>query len=271
MSRPIWSAGISSAGTTRLAASRRRPELGGDHDVGRQHDLARRLLGPLEVAPAGVDLVLLEQALADLVALGLEEGEHHAAADQQPVGLAEQVVDDAELVGDLGAAEHHDVGPLRVLGEPAQHVDLGGDQAAHGVRQPLRDVVHEACLRCTTPKPSETKASASAASWSANAPRSASSLLVSPALNRTFSSTRDLAVLEAVDGRPGALADGVGRRTRRRLAEQLAEPGGHRAQRVRRVRRALGPAEVGGHDDPGAGRRPAPGWSARSRGSGRRR
>src|SRR4051794_38381765 len=45
-----------------------------------------------------------------------------------------------------------------------------------------------ACLRCTTPKPSLTKASASAASWSANAPRSASSLLVSPALNRRFSS-----------------------------------------------------------------------------------
>ena len=46
-----------------------------------------------------------------------------------------------------------------------------------------------ACLRCTTPKPSLTKASASAASWSAKAPRSASSLLVSPGLNRTFSSS----------------------------------------------------------------------------------
>src|SRR5450631_248268 len=46
-----------------------------------------------------------------------------------------------------------------------------------------------ACLRCTTPKPSLTKTSASEASSSANAPRSASSLDVSPALNRRFSSS----------------------------------------------------------------------------------
>ena len=116
------------------------------------------LLGPLEVGPAGVELVLLEQALADLVALGREEGEDHAAADQQPVGLAEQVVDDAELVGDLGAAEHDDVGPLGVLGQPPQHVDLAWrpgrpSRAAAAARRRRRD----ACLRCTTPKPSETK------------------------------------------------------------------------------------------------------------------
>ena len=134
------------------------------------------------------------------MALGLEEGEDHAAADQQLVGLAEQVVDDPELVGDLGAAEHDDVGPLRALGEPLHHLELGRRparpwRAAAAARRRRRD----ACLRCTTPKPSETNASASAASRSAKAPRSASSLLVSPALNRTFSSTRDLAVPQRVD------------------------------------------------------------------------
>ena len=45
-----------------------------------------------------------------------------------------------------------------------------------------------ACLRCTTPKPSETKTSASAAYLSASAPRSASSLDSSPGSYRTFSS-----------------------------------------------------------------------------------
>src|SRR3954452_16584958 len=45
-----------------------------------------------------------------------------------------------------------------------------------------------ACLRCTTPNPSLTNPSPRAASSSAKAPRSASSLLVSPGLNRTFSS-----------------------------------------------------------------------------------
>ena len=60
-------------------------ELGRRDDVDRQHDLDALGLGLLEVAADGVELVLLEQALADLVALGLEEGEDHAAADEQPV------------------------------------------------------------------------------------------------------------------------------------------------------------------------------------------
>ena len=89
-------------------------ELRRRDDVDRQHELDALGRGLLDVAANGVELVLLEQALADLVALGLEEGEDHAAADEQPVDRAEQVVDDAELVGDLGAAEHDDVGPLGV-------------------------------------------------------------------------------------------------------------------------------------------------------------
>ena len=47
----------------------------GRHDVDRQHDLDARASAPVEVAAHGVELVLLEQRLADLVALGLEEGE----------------------------------------------------------------------------------------------------------------------------------------------------------------------------------------------------
>ena len=105
--------GIASAATTVRLARRRRTRGATTTSVGSTISHAR-LLGRVEVAAAGVELVLLEQAAADLVALRLEEGEDHAAADQQPVGLAEQVVDDAELVGDLRAAEHDDVGPLRV-------------------------------------------------------------------------------------------------------------------------------------------------------------
>ena len=72
-----------------------------------------RLGGLVEIAADRVELVGLEQALADLVPLRLEEREDHAAADQQLVGLGQQVVDDAELVGDLRAAEHDRVRPLR--------------------------------------------------------------------------------------------------------------------------------------------------------------
>src|SRR6476660_323310 len=46
----------------------------------------------------------------------------------------------------------------------------------------------DACLRCTTPKPSETKTSASEASAWANSARSSSVWAVSPGLNRRFSS-----------------------------------------------------------------------------------
>jgi hypothetical protein len=66
----------------------------GDDDVDRQHELA----GLGEQPPAGVDLVLLQQRVADLVALRGEEREAHAAADQQPVDLGQQRLDDAELV-----------------------------------------------------------------------------------------------------------------------------------------------------------------------------
>ena len=106
-----------------------------------------------------------------------------------------------------------------------------------------------ACLRCTAPKPSPTYSSARAASASANAPRSASSLLVSPALKRRFSSRATS---------PSASAPTVGLRRRRRrcrsakrtsAAEQLAQARGHRLQGVLRVRLALGTPEVGAHDD----------------------
>ena len=113
----------------------------------------------------------------------------------------------------------------------SQHLDLGGDQAARGVRQPRRRRRRrEACLRCTTPKPSATNTSASAASWSANAPRSASSLLVSPGVEAEVLQQR------RPRRRPGPstaawrrVADRVGGEGDRR-AEQLAEARGDRGQ-----------------------------------------
>ncbi len=224
-----------------------------------------------QVAAAGVELVLLEEALADLVALRLEEGEHHAAADEQLVGLAEQVVDDAELVGDLGAAEHDGVGPLRVLGEPPQHVDLGGDQAAHGVRQPLRDVVHRGLLAVHHPEAvadegvgergelvGERAALARRPCWSR------------PALKRTFSSTATWPSAQPVDGSRGGLPHRVGGE-RDVGAEQLAEAAARPAPAS-----TPGPAlPSGGRGGPsrrpGRRRRPAAGSSARWPGSDRRR
>ena len=47
------------------------------------------------------------------MALGVEEGVGHAAADGQRVQLGDQVVEQVELGGDLGAADDADHGPPR--------------------------------------------------------------------------------------------------------------------------------------------------------------
>mmetsp|Transcript_11079 Transcript_11079/g.26960 ORF Transcript_11079/g.26960 Transcript_11079/m.26960 type:complete len:493 (+) Transcript_11079:174-1652(+) len=88
-------------------------ELVGDHHVGGQqqlHALRRRLRHQLL---GQLNLVVLHQGGAHLLAHGLVEGEDHAAAEDDDVGLGEQGLDDADLGGDLGAA--HD-GAERAVG-----------------------------------------------------------------------------------------------------------------------------------------------------------
>ena len=75
-----------------------------------------------------VQPVFFEQGLADAVALGLQEGIGHAAADDDGVSLFEQVVDDGDLVGDLGAAEDSDEGALRIVQRLAHDGQLLVDQ-----------------------------------------------------------------------------------------------------------------------------------------------
>ena len=205
----------------------------------------------LEVAPDGVDLVLLEQALADLVALGLEEREDHAAADQQPVDRAEQVVDDAELVRDLGAAEHDDVRPLGVAGEPAQHLGLDLDQLAGRVRQPPGHVVDAGVLAVHG---TEAVTDVDVGESGELVGEGAALRVVLALLARVEAQVleqRDVAVAEPVDGRPGAVADRVGRELDR-PAEHLGQPLGDRGEAVLLHRLALGPAQVRAHDHAGA-------------------
>ena len=77
-----------------------------------------------------VDLVLLADGGAGREALGAEEGVSHAAADEEPVDLFEKVVDDADLVGDLRAAEDGDERALRILESAAHDADLFADKVA---------------------------------------------------------------------------------------------------------------------------------------------
>ncbi len=72
-----------------------------------------RRLGPLDQALGGADELVFDERLADRPALRLEERVGHGAADEQRIDLAEQVLDDLELVRDLGAAEDRDERTLR--------------------------------------------------------------------------------------------------------------------------------------------------------------
>ena len=64
-----------------------------------------------------------------------EEREAHAPADDQRVDDAEQRVDHAELVADLGPAEHGHERALGVVAQAEQHLDLLGQQPAGGAGQ----------------------------------------------------------------------------------------------------------------------------------------
>ncbi len=226
-------------------------ERGRGHDVDRDDQLDAVLLGALDVLGDGGQLVVLDQGGADLVALGLEEGEGHAAADEDAVGLAEQLVDDGELVGDLGAAERHHVGPLDVLGELLQDADLGGDEVAGVVRQPGREVVHGGVLAVHG---TETVAYVDVRQGGELVGELAALGVVPGGLARVEAQVlddRDLAGFEAADRVVGGGADGVlGERDRR--AEEFGEALGRLEEGEGRVRGALGAAQVRGHDHLGA-------------------
>ena len=143
MSRPSLSAGIASASTVAGSAGAlvfRSGKSLDDQHVDREHQLHAGLLGALHVLLDAGIWSSWSREMPTSYPLAFEEGVRHAAADEDAVGLAEQLVDDGELVGDLGAAEHDGVGALDVLGELLQDADLGGDEVARGVRQPRREV-----------------------------------------------------------------------------------------------------------------------------------
>ena len=116
-------------------------ELGATTTSDGQHQVDAALGGFGDVALDGLNLVFLEEGLADRVTLSGQEGEGHAAADEEHVGLLQQVGDDAELVGDLGAAEDDAVGALGVTGDLGQGLDLLEDEQAGGRGQQLGNVV----------------------------------------------------------------------------------------------------------------------------------
>ena len=205
--RPTSVSSIESAGRTTCSRVGRRTSDATTTSVG-QHDLDAALCGLGEVAAHGVELVLLEQAGPDLVALGREEGEEHAAADEQRVDPRQQVVDDAELVGDLRAAEDDRVRAAR------GSVSRSSTSSSAAIRRPAALRQQPAPRRRRWPacgarhrSRRRRSASPSAASLSGERRRARRRPCeVSPALKRRFSSSATSPSARSADGCRGRAA-----------------------------------------------------------------
>ena len=87
-----------------------------------------------------VDLVFFDEGLAGGDAEGALEGVGHAADDDQGVDLVEEVLDDVDLAGDLGAADDGDEGLFRGFERLAEIGDfLFHQQAGDGGLEEMRD------------------------------------------------------------------------------------------------------------------------------------
>ena len=71
-----------------------------------------------------IDLVGFQQRLADLVSLRLQERVGHAAANDERIDLAHQVVNHANLVADLGSAEDRHKRLLRMAERLAEILEF---------------------------------------------------------------------------------------------------------------------------------------------------
>ena len=83
-------------------------ELVGEDVVGGEEKLDVVAFGLVEGGLGGLDLVGFDEGFAGGLALCVEEGVGHGSADEDGVGLAEEVVDDLDLVGDFGSADDGD-------------------------------------------------------------------------------------------------------------------------------------------------------------------
>ena len=146
----------SSTGSTSVGAPA--SMLRRDHVIDRQLQLRRRApCACAMIVARRVELVVFDQRLADRLALRLEERVGHRAADEQPVDAAEQVLDDLDLVRDLGAAEDGDERPLGIAERRGRDScsSFSISSPAAGLRHHGATIAStDACARCAAPKAS---------------------------------------------------------------------------------------------------------------------
>ena len=84
----------------------------GRNGVVGQNDMLAEFFGLGEHFLAIGEFFLVDEGSADFAALGLDEGISHAAADEEGVAFFEEVGDDVQFIGNLGAAQNGDEGVL---------------------------------------------------------------------------------------------------------------------------------------------------------------
>lgn len=108
-------------------------ELVGGDVVGGEDQLDVVLLGLLDETGDNLGSVLVKQRVSNLDVLeGLLEGESHTASDDEGVDLVEQVVDQLDLVGDLGTSKDGKEGSLGVLQSLGEELELLGNKETGG-------------------------------------------------------------------------------------------------------------------------------------------
>ena len=96
----------------------------GANRVDGQQQFHALFFGFLEHIAAVIHFAFIQQGLADLMAHGLQEGEGHAAADDQRVGFIQQVFNHVELVRHFGTAQDANERTLGIFHSVAQVLEF---------------------------------------------------------------------------------------------------------------------------------------------------
>lgn len=233
--------------------------VGGDVVAGKD-ELDVVLLGLLDETGDLGGTVLVEERVTNADALeGLFEGEGHAAADDEHVDLVEEVVDQLDLVADLGTTkdgEEGTLGRLEGLGEVVElllHEEAGGllgevdaDHGAVGAVGSAEGVVDEDVAEGSEALAELLNISLVGLDLLSLGVLAAALLL---GVEAQVLEEHDTAVGGLVDGLLGGLANAVVGEGDLLAAEELLELGDDGLERVLGVGLAVGAAEVGHQDD----------------------
>ena len=177
---------------------------------------------------------------------GREEWKAHRAADAQHVGEFEEPLDDAELVGDLGAAEDRHQRPVGTVDDRLECAHLALHQPSRGAREPVGDPLR---ARVGAVRGAERVVHVHVGELGERRHQ----LRVVARLSRLVADVLEHQHLARGEplGELSHLRSGDGRRERHRRAGQLLQAVGHRPHRQRRVQ-SLRPAQMRDEHEPRA-------------------